>query len=74
MLLNYYSNCSELVVDGCDSTPTQNGVCNMTMAGVARYLAFIGKFASSGLFITDFQLEKKNYRMKKILEKFRFHN
>ena len=54
MLLNYFANCSVTIADNCNPMPIDHeGVCNVTMAGVARYLAFIGKFASSGLFITD---------------------
>ena len=49
-----------LVSDDCAQTQIEHqGVCNMTMAGLARYLAFIGKFASSGLFTTDLKLIKK---------------
>lgn len=51
MLLNYYANCDVGRADDCNPIPLiHEGVCNVTMAGVARYLAFIGKFASSGLF------------------------
>lgn len=53
MLLNSYANCDVKPFDDCIKGALDEGpipVCNMTMAGIARYLAFIGKFASSGLF------------------------
>ena len=50
MLLNLYSNCDQVTSSGCMADVKNEETCNMMMKQVSRWLAFIGKFASSALF------------------------